>query len=108
VGTYALVDNGASTTVGRDVVVVGPPGEGVMAKDEAKVAAAVGGSTVPAGPQVRTDTDAPTSSLSGTPGFGSREVEINPSTGYATPHEPTTRYDGGPQEGTRGPGANTN
>jgi hypothetical protein len=89
-------------------VIVSPSvetGAGVAAKNEAGVAAAVGSGLIqqrfgaqatntdanplgdyePKAPASRTDTES---------------VEVNPSTGQAVP---SARYDGGPEEGTRGP-----
>jgi hypothetical protein len=74
-------------------VIVSPsvePGAGTAVKNEAAVAAVIGSSQLPAS---RTDTNAPTSSLSGLP--PAAQYDVNPSSGQATP-----RYDGGPEEGT--------
>src|SRR5215207_1776659 len=97
-GVFLLTDGDTTTTTRTIVSTPVSPGAGTAAKNEAAVAASVGSPP-------RTIVPTPVGPGAGTAAKNEAAVAASVgSPGFASP-ESATRYDGGPDEGTRGPAA---
>jgi hypothetical protein len=114
-GVWWLTDNDVNILPQSEpatrVIVTQPvqPGAGTAAKNEAGVAAAVGGLAVQPGAGTAAKNESGTAAAVGSQ-YGTSQYRVNPSTGYASPASPLSSYgypSPTPDTSQKGPGART-